>query len=260
MTANSKIRLGLDVLATVAAVGACGILLYFNWGKIFPPQAPVPQSPLALDGASLKGSAEAPVVVVAYSDYVCPFCAKAEREVMPEIQKQYIATGRVQLAFRQHPLEKLHPGATRAAVAALCAGEQGRFWEMHDALFRDPKNIDEADLLTRVRSLHLDEQRFIACGQGQAVTQVQRDVKEAEDLRLGGTPVFLIGRRQSDGRVRVLSIIDGAHPIEVFRKQIEAAAVPESRHFGAILASAFAAIGAGMWFWSKNKRKEEVTA
>ncbi|MBP6771917.1 MAG: thioredoxin domain-containing protein [Gemmatimonadaceae bacterium] len=260
MTATNKIRLGLDVLATAAAVGACGILLYFNWGKIFPLKAPIPQSPLALDGASLRGSAEAPVVVIEYSDYVCPFCGKAEREVMPEIHKKYIATGKVQLAFRQHPLEKLHPGATRAAVAALCAGQQGRFWEMHDALFRDPKNIDEADLLARARSLDLDEGRFLACGPGEAAMQVQRDVKEAEDLRLGGTPVFLIGRRQGDGRIRVVSVVDGAHPFEVFQKQIEAASAPESRHISAIIAMALAAIGVGFWIRGKNRRKQEATA
>ena len=135
---RGHINLGLDIVATLAAVAGCVVLAWQNWDKIFPTAAPVAETPVSVAGASLRGDNAAPVVVIEYSDYMCPYCSKFENEVLPALTGQYIHSGRVQLALKHHPLERLHPGATKMAEAALCAGRQGKLWEMHEALFRQP--------------------------------------------------------------------------------------------------------------------------
>jgi protein-disulfide isomerase len=143
---------------------------------------------------------------------------------LPEISKQYIDSGRVQLAFRHHPIAQLHSAATKAAEAALCAGRHGKFWEMHAALFQDQHNLDQVSLMTRARVLGLDESSFRACLGGAVLDQVQEDLRTAEDLGLSGTPAFLIGTRMADGRVKVSEVLVGAQPVERFQRALDAAA------------------------------------
>jgi hypothetical protein len=134
----------VDYSTTAVILATCVFLVWANSNKIWPPGASVPTAPQSLEGAALKGDPKAPVVIIEYSDYQCPFCAKSERETLPELDQKYIGTGQVQLAFRHHPLSRLHPFATQAAEAAVCAGRLGKFWEMHAALFADPKQLDWA--------------------------------------------------------------------------------------------------------------------
>jgi protein-disulfide isomerase len=178
---------------------------------------------VSIEGATVKGDASASVVLIEYSDYRCPYCSRAETDILPEITRRYIDTGRIQLAFRHHPMEQLHPGATKAAEAALCAGRQGRFWQMHSALFNREQGIDEAGLLARARELALDEKSFLTCLAGVVAEQVEADVKEARRLGLTATPAFLVGRRESDGRVRVTAVVNGARPIGDFEKALNQA-------------------------------------
>lgn len=211
------------VIVLVAAASV--VWLYPNWSTLFPKSdAPaIPKEPLSLDGATLKGSSEAPVVLIEYSDYQCPYCRNAETRILPEISKQYIDSGRVQLAFRHHPIAALHRGATKAAEAALCAGRQGRFWEMHAALFQDQQHLDQASLMTRAHVLELDEDTFRTCLEGGVLDRVQQDSNQAEELGLSGTPAFLIGTRMADGRLKVAEVLVGAQPVERFRKALNKA-------------------------------------
>src|SRR5690606_19329787 len=101
-----------------------------------PPREPeFAATAIELDGAPERGSAAAPLVLVEFSDYQCPFCRRHAQQVLPELLKHYVDAGRVRYVMKQFPLVSLHPQAELAARAALCAGDQGDYWEMHDALF-----------------------------------------------------------------------------------------------------------------------------
>ena len=211
------------VILLVAA--ASTLWLYPNWSRLFPASnaPPVPEEPISLQGATLRGNPKARVVLIEYSDYQCPFCRIAETSIVPQLNKQYVDPGSVQVAFRHAPLDQLHPRATKAAEAALCAGRQGQFWKMHAALFADQRLMDDASLMTRARALELDVSLFGTCLEGAVVNQVKQDSREAEELGLRGTPAFLIGTRVPDGRVRVTHVLVGAQPIEAFQKALDAA-------------------------------------
>src|SRR5687768_2217706 len=90
---------------------------------------------LTLDGDPMKGDKSAKVVVVEFTDYQCPFCARHVRDTMPQIEAEYVKTGKVRYVTREFPLEAIHPQAFKASEAALCAGDQGKYWEMHVRLF-----------------------------------------------------------------------------------------------------------------------------
>lgn len=242
-------RRALDTVSTVAILIATAVLIAANWHKIFPPpRHPLPATPLSLDGATLKGSGTAPIVLIEFSDYQCPYCAAAEKEPLAAIKTEYIDTNRVQLAFRHNPLTAKHPQAMTAAEAALCAGQQGKFWEIHAALFRNPMNLTHADLVERAADAGLDLARFSAClASGQTAKQVEDDMAIARAIGLSGTPAFLIGRRQVDGRVKVTGVLVGAMPVEAFAEEIERAGTGESgRWMYASLAVAAVVIGVGV--------------
>lgn len=251
----------MDVVATLAAIVGSSVVLYLNWATIFPPTPHVPREAISLDGAALKGTSSAPMVLIEYSDYRCTFCAKAEREILPQVIEQYVDSGRVQFALRQHPLERLHPGATRAATAVLCAGQQGKFWQMHSALFRAQDNTSDEGLLTLGRELALNEGKFRACLDGDVISQVRRDTAEAERLGLGGTPAFVVGRRQPDGRIKAIAVIDGAQPLDAFAKAFQEASAPQWRYWIQSLALASAAaLGFATWFGLHRRRQSKPQA
>lgn len=210
-------------MTTGAILVACGVVVAVNWSKFWPPPGPeVPKQPVSLEGATLMGDPAAPIVLIEWSDYQCPYCARAQEQVLPAIEAAYIKTGRVQLAFRHNPLESIHPHAAKAAEAALCARRQGRFWEMNTELFRASKTLGDAALTRHATAVGLDVSAFSACLQGRVTSkQVAEDAKQATELGLTGTPAFLIGRRQVDGRVRITAVLLGSRAFEVFVEAIE---------------------------------------
>ena len=227
-----RLRTAFDVATTAAILTTCAVVLYSYRPDGRDPArvgVPVPTLPLSIEGAATKGSVTAPVVVIEYSDYMCPACAKAESDALPQLNRRYVDSGRVQLAVRHFPLESIHHGATKAAVAAVCAANEGKFWEMHDALFADQKKLDQPSLVARAESLSLDVRTFGKCLSGQAADQVTRDVQSATELNLRGTPAFLVGRRQAGGLIKVVSVISGAVPFSTFEREIEAALAGEAQ-------------------------------
>jgi protein-disulfide isomerase len=177
---------------------------------------------VSLEGAELRGDSRAPVVIIEWSDYQCPYCGRAERDVLPTVDQNYIKTGKAQLAFRHLPLKQLHPRAEPAAQAALCAGDQGRFWDMHAALFGDQANLDDHSLLARAHRLSLDEAKFASCASGGEDPRISRDIEVANTLRLTSTPTFLIGLRQPDGKVSISGVLPGARSATDFATLIDA--------------------------------------
>jgi protein-disulfide isomerase len=180
------------------------------------PAEQIPKEPLSLAGAAVKGKPDAPVALVMYSDFQCPGCGKFALDVLPAVEKTYVETGKVLLAFRYFPLERIHLQAFGAAVAAECAGAQGKFWPMHDSLFHDQKQMDEQSFLTRAGSLGLVTPDFRACLSGPAISRVRQQIKDSGPLTLRGTPTIFIGRVRTDGLLRVVRRFFGVpHPEEI---------------------------------------------
>lgn len=222
-----RTRLLTEIVTTIAVLSTCGVLIAGNWSRVFPAtrKPPLPSGPVSVGKAAVRGDPRAPVVVLEYSDYECQYCATAEHVILPEIDDRYIETGKASLAFRHCPLGRIHPHAEQAAEAAVCAGRQGKFWEMHAALFQDQNRLDERSLHERAKQIGLDSSRFSACLSGEAADEVSQDVKSAESLGFRGTPAFVIGLRRTDGRLEPVAILEGAQPAREFANAIDKALI-----------------------------------
>jgi protein-disulfide isomerase len=167
-----------------------------------------PRQPVETAGHPAKGSVTAPIEIVEFSDFQCPFCQRA----FPTVQQVLAKYGdKVHLVYRHFPLS-IHPNARGAAEAAACANQQGKFWEYHDRLFSDPTKLSEADLKAHAASVGLDTTAFNACVDGrQTSAEVDKDMKDAEALGVTGTPAFFINGRS----------LEGAQPIEAFAQLID---------------------------------------
>src|SRR5262245_15513585 len=159
-------------------------------------------------GAIAKGPEGAPVTIVEFSDFQCPYCAKVAPTVK-QIEDTY--KDRVRIVWKHLPLS-IHKDAVNAAMAAEAAGKQGKFWEFHDRLFADRTKLGPEDLKQHARELRLDMNRFEAdISSGADKKKIDADVAEAEALRIQGTPgIFINGR-----------FVEGAQPYEVFAKIID---------------------------------------
>lgn len=161
------------------------------------------------------------VVIVEFSDFQCRFCRIFSREQFPLVWKELVDSGKADYAFRHFPLNVVHPQALAAADAAECAGEQGRFWDMHEALF-SPTLAPEA-IGSEVRRLGLDAPAFERCLHGDVRTRVLADLEEGKRLGIFGTPTFLVGLKQANGRVKVVEVIEGARGVAAFTSAVNAA-------------------------------------
>lgn len=155
------------------------------------------------------GRLDAPVQIVMYSDFQCPFCAR----VGPTVKKVQQTYGdRVRVVFRDFPLSSIHPRASAAAAAARCAHDQGRFWEYHDRLFANSARLEDRDLTQYATALGLDVTRFTACTQEpRAAAVVAGNLTSGERLGVSATPVFFINGR----------FMPGAQPFEAFQRVID---------------------------------------
>ena len=177
---------------------------------------------VSLVDAPTLGDRKARVVLIEFSDFHCPFCRQYTRETFPQIKKDFIDSGKVLYAFRHFPLE-IHPRAPDAAVAAMCAARQGRFWELHARFFSAPRPVPPDALEDHARAVGVDLQRFRTCMRaGVARADVQNDVEEARRLGFGGTPGFVLGYRDGDARVRAMRAIGGAQPYATFKTALDA--------------------------------------
>jgi protein-disulfide isomerase len=218
-------RVSSDVVSTVAILATCAVM---TWKFLSPSGPPLrlpptlqpPPEVLSLNGASLRGNSEAKVVLIEYSDFECSFCASFARNTLPEIKAEYVDTGRIQIAFRHFPLEN-HALAGKAAEAALCAGSQGRFWEMHDLLFSVDRGLGETALFRRASDLNLSLPPFEACLKGAMSDRVREDRSQALAVGVASTPSFFIGAVLAPGEVKVHKAIVGAKPLQEFRSALD---------------------------------------
>jgi len=147
---------------------------------------------------------------------------------LPTIDTEYVRTGKLQYIVRDFPLEAIHPHAFKAAEAAHCAGEQGKFWEMHHRLFANQRQLAPADLGAHARALALDGAKFDEClGSGRHAPRIRKDLAEGEKAGVRGTPTMFLGVREgNDTRLRVLGAIQGAQPLATVKDAIEKALKP----------------------------------
>jgi protein-disulfide isomerase len=168
------------------------------------------------------GRADAPVTLVEFSDFQCPFCLRHAKQTFERIKASYVDTGKVRYVFRHNPIQSLHPQAWGAARAAECAGRQGKFWQMHTAIFDNQKQMSEADLKGYARSAGVDIGAYDKCVADPAVTaKIQGDLDEGMRIGVTGTPMFFIGKIEN-GKLRTMKRVNGAESFERFQQAIDA--------------------------------------
>jgi protein-disulfide isomerase len=166
----------------------------------------------------LLGSDQARIVLLEFSDYQCPFCSRYATEVLPELRRRYVDTGRVQYAFRNFPLS-IHDKAIHLAELAECADQQGVYWKMHDVLFRNRGATDEA-LNSLYSRFGMDMIHFRACIA--SAPSLDDDIVDGTRAGVSGTPTFLLGAVVAPGMMHVSKILRGALSIDAFSKEIDA--------------------------------------
>jgi len=161
------------------------------------------------EGHPVEGSSEAPVTIVEFSDFECPFCRRTH-PVLEQIKEKY--GDQVRLVYRQFPLTEIHPRAQKAAEASLCAHRQGQFWDLHDALFRDPIELEVASIREKAAGVGLDIETFNAClDSSEAAELVDADVRAGVRAGVTGTPMVFINGRP----------VEGAQPYESYVEIID---------------------------------------
>ncbi len=170
----------------------------------------------------MRGNPQAPVTIIEYSDFTCGFCAKFFRETWPMLQARYVDTGKVRYYYRDYPRADQGPGMA-GAMASRCAGEQGKFWTMHDRLFSPGADLDLMGLMQDAKKMGLDERKFQVClRDGAHIESIFADREEGRRWGFRGTPGFVILLSQDmQGRQAAPVTVPGAFPFEVFQEQIE---------------------------------------
>ncbi len=222
-SAAGSIGAGLSKISINAAGGSGGPAALAPPGVA--PNAPQPAAPPAADIKTVLGSfaggrgkTDAKVTVVEFSDYQCPFCRKSFNEVIPALFKDYVDSGKVRFIFKDFPLS-FHPNAPKYAEAARCAGDQGKYFEMHDKIFQEQEKLGQGtvDLPFDKKwavELGLDAASFNSClDSGKYTKAVQQDFADGVAVGVSGTPTFFINGQA----------IVGAQPYAVLKQAIDAA-------------------------------------
>ncbi|MBI3065265.1 MAG: thioredoxin domain-containing protein [Deltaproteobacteria bacterium] len=170
---------------------------------------PVQRVEVSVQGAPFKGGDKAPVTIVEFSDFYCPFC----KRVVPTLAQLESKYGdKVKFVFRDFPIESLHPGASKAHEAARCADEQGKFWAYHDKLFASPPKSGPEIFKGFAKEMGLEPVAFETClGSGKHQAAIKKEIEEERRLGVTGTPAFFINGR----------LLSGAQPLEAFARVID---------------------------------------
>lgn len=176
---------------------------------------PGPEAGTLVEGVNVahdpvQGPEDAPVTIVEFSDFECPFCTRFVQETAPRLRRQY--GERIRWIFVNNPLQSIHPRAYDLALAGECAHEQERFWEYYDAMFSDRYGTGDGGIATAARDIGVDMERFETCYRNADYAQeVADDLKEAQKFYILGTPTFFINGRR----------MEGAQPAEAFAAVID---------------------------------------
>jgi len=176
------------------------------------PSGPVLDAKSLIDDDSVKGDINAPVTIVEFSDYECPFCTRFFENTLPPIQSEYIDTGKVNFVYRDFPLN-FHANAQKAAEAAECAGEQDKYFDMHDQLFEKGVAGGVSSFKGFAKEIGLDSAKFDQClDSGKYASEVKADMAVGSQVGVTGTPGFIINSQ----------LLVGAQPFSAFKQVIDA--------------------------------------
>lgn len=174
-----------------------------------------------VDDDPIKGDPSAPVTIIEFSDYQCPFCKAFYDRVLPSLDKEYISTGKVRLVFRDFPLD-FHKNAFPAAIAANCSGEGGKYWEMHNFLFENPGKLDSSSMIAAAREFGLNREKFEKClNDKKNEAEIEKDLRDGGLYGVRGTPSFFIGKTSRNNDAMTGLYLSGAQPFQVFKTEIE---------------------------------------
>jgi protein-disulfide isomerase len=197
--------------------------------KVLQNQLPTSQPKLPMkisaDDDPIIGSPDAPITIIEFTDFQCPFCARFHTQTLPLILEEYIDQGKVKLVVRDFPIQSIHPNAVAASVASECANEQGKVKEMHDMLFYNQnewnkqETVDALSLFSQYAvEIQLEQETFDSClNSGKYLEEIKKDLDDGRDYGVSGTPGFFIGNDQI-GYVE----LKGAQPFDSFKKVIDA--------------------------------------
>lgn len=170
-----------------------------------------PRASVSADNDPVKGLGGAPVTIIEFSDFECPYCARFFEQTLSQIEEKYIKTGKVKLVFRDFPLP-FHRNAQKAHQAAECADEQDKFWEYHDLLFENYQSLSEENLKNYAESIGLNMTEFNEClNSEKMLSEVQKDLNDGSQYGVSGTPTFFINGIK----------LVGAQPYSAFEQIIE---------------------------------------
>ena len=189
-----------------------------------PTPTPTPQPPstvqVSIDDDPILGNRNAPVTIVEFSDYECPFCGRFYSATLPSIKSNYIDTGKVRFVYRDFPLN-FHPSAQPAAEASECVREKGgdeAFWKYHDTIFENQPMLSTEKLLEWASEMGHDIEECL--NSNKFAAEVQKDMRDGQNVGIQGTPGFIIGK--TDGNSVRGQIVSGAQPFAVFQQIIDA--------------------------------------
>jgi protein-disulfide isomerase len=166
----------------------------------------------------LRGNPGAPVTLIEYSDFTCGYCRKFFHETWPRLREKYVETGKVRFLYRDYPRDPAGPAMT-AAIASRCAGDQGKYWEMHDRLFAAP--IETETIQAHARAIKLDGPAFAKClRDAPHRNAILQDKDDGTQLGFVGTPGFILLQTERAGKDKPVGL-PGAFPADVFEKEIE---------------------------------------
>lgn len=173
--------------------------------------------------APSMGEKNTKVTMVEFSDYQCPRCGQYFNWTMKQVVDEYVKTGKLKYVFRDFPVESIHPLALKAAEGAHCAGEQGKYWEMHHRLLRNQMAIEAKLLPLHAQMLGLDVPKFQQClDSGKYTAKVRESAAEGKKAGVRGTPWFFLGLTGPDEtKLRPATFVEGAQPYAVFKEAID---------------------------------------
>ncbi len=215
-----KLDLSLNMLGKVQNVpayvskdGKLLLLQAFELDKGLSPGTtqPAEKIEVSADDDAFLGKEDAPITIVEFSDFQCPFCSRFDEDTLPELKEKYIDTGKVKFVYRDYPLE-FHQYAQKAAEASECADEQGKYWEYHDILFKNQDKLTVDDLKKYTAELKLDTTKFNEClDSSKYKEEVEKDFNDGQSYGVSGTPAFFVNG----------ILISGAQPFSAFEEIIE---------------------------------------
>lgn len=172
----------------------------------------------------MLGSDDAKIALLEFTDYQCPFCKRHKENTQPQIDSEYIDSGKIRFVSLDMPLTRIHPLAVKAAEAAHCAEEQGQYWQMRDQIFTNQKNLEPWN--AHAEALGLDIAEYEAClNSGKYTDAVNADLAEATKAGATGTPSFVVAvlDEKDPTKARGISFIRGAQPFSAFKAALDEA-------------------------------------